>query len=144
MNRKLWLMITLVYVVSVILCGMAVAEGIDLDSLSVKELLDLQTQLDHKIVELSPYENCVLYEGKYIAGKEFEPGTYVFDCVSVRENTFHQCYVHLYCLDKDTGEYVENETIWGANLYLDEKLSATLEENDMIEIEDGILVAHMR
>ena len=108
---------------TIVLCGIAFAENINIDSLSIKELLDLQSQIDHKIVDLSPYENCVLYEGKYIAGKEIEAGTYVFDCVLVQENIFDQCYVHLYCLDDDTGEYVENKTIWGANLYLAEKVA---------------------
>lgn len=144
MKRMSWLVFTLLLVFAVLSCGVANAEGIDIDSLSVKELLDLQTKIDHKIVELSPYEDCILYEGKYIVGKEIEAGTYVLDCVYARENVFHQCFVRLNYFDDSKGEYVVYETDWGANLYTDEKYSVTLKENDMIDVDDGILVAHKR
>ena len=139
---KRW--ICIVFAIFLILCTAAYADGFDLDSLSITELLDLQTELDHKIVELSPYEDCVLYSGKYVVGEDLEEGNYVFNCVKVESNYFNQCYLRFLVWDESTGEYKDRMDDWGANLYVDEQYSSRVHANEIIDVESGILIAHKR
>lgn len=72
-----------IILVMITLSVSACAEGIDLEDLSLSELLSLHEQLDIAIeneIECRLDENSI-YQGVYIVGEDIAPGYYLFTCI---------------------------------------------------------------
>lgn len=66
----------------------AMAEGIDVSSISLSELLALHEQLDAAIdeeIECRLDENSI-FQGVYVVGKDILPGYYLFTCIVDRHD----------------------------------------------------------
>jgi len=75
--------IAVLFLVVMVLTMSSVAEEIDVDSLSLNQLIALELKIQQKIFELDSMNNSVLYPGRYEAGSDIESGEYLFQCVSL-------------------------------------------------------------
>ena len=81
----------------------ALAESIDLDSMTLDQLISLELAVQKKIYEQDPMAKCVLYPGTYIVGDDIDAGDYLVQCVSLMPD---DKYVRLIHRDAN-GEHLE-------------------------------------
>lgn len=63
------------------------ADSVDLDSMNLHQLLELEQEVHKKIYEYDPSSEWVLYQGTYIVGKDLEAGGYLFQCIDLTPDT---------------------------------------------------------
>ena len=89
------LVLFLVVLLIVALPFRSVGESIDLDSMSLEELMQLGLNVQKKIFERDEFSKGVLYPGNYKTGIDLEVGDYIIKCVSLMpENSCAWIYHH--------------------------------------------------
>lgn len=81
--KKIICCLVLIYFVFV---SIAFADELDLESMSLEELLDLQIRVQESIAFKDQYNELVYYPGEYEIGKNIEPGTYIVHPLSLEPN----------------------------------------------------------
>ena len=81
----------------------ALAESIDLDAMTLDQLISLELAVQKKIYEQDPMAKCVLYPGTYAVGADIDSGDYLVQCVSLMPD---EKYVRLIHRDAN-GEHLE-------------------------------------
>jgi len=83
------------------------ADNIELDSMSLYQLFELEHAVHKKIYEHDPSSEWVLYQGTYSVGKDLEAGEYLFQCIDLTPDT-----VRISICNRDSdGEVVEFEYV---------------------------------
>lgn len=112
------------------------AAAIDLEAMSLEELLELHTRLDAEIdARIGCYQSTIC-DGLYVAGKSIKPGTYMITCTEVYNNWM---YVTLFGNEEDY-------TTYSADMYNNVKLRLAQESVDaagksvIVHLEDGMVM----
>lgn len=109
----------------------SLAEEIDIDSMSLDQLIALDLRIEQKIYEMDSLSNSVLYPGRYIAGSDIETGEYLFRCVSFMPG---RNLASIRKLDANTKE-LDLEL-----LDLEESYRLRFDEGEMLDLENGVVV----
>ena len=110
------------------------SEGIDLDSLSETELVDLQFAVQSKIFELDPLSNLVFYPGHYIVGKDIEPGTYLIMPIKNVDSKWDQDFFDVYVYESKEARDNSESAIDHHGLHYDSPYKMTLEEGNFVSL----------
>lgn len=78
---KKWMAALLVFVI-LMFTGQALAEGVDLSTLSDDELVGLMKQIQEEMVARNIEGTANLKGGKYVAGRDLPAGSYIFTCLA--------------------------------------------------------------
>lgn len=113
----------------------AYALDIDLDSLSIEELMELRTQVAQKINEKVGSDAAPIASGVYVVGKDIREGTYYVSDTKIADKYFK---VFLY-EDEEAHKNREDMTGRGDVSYMKEGEDATISLHDgmVMEIEGG-------
>ena len=130
---------TVLFVLVLLFTSWSYAETMDLESLTLEELVDLSIRINEMIFERDQLNHNVLYPGTYIVGEDLDPGTYVFQCLKVDGGVNTKVKYGI-----DGEESILNDH--DSNSYLEEGevYQAKLEDNYYVRIEDGIVMAQKR
>lgn len=109
----------------------SLAEEVDLESMSLDQLIALDLRIEQKIFELDSMSNSALYPGRYVAGSDVEPGEYLFQCVSLMPG---RNFASIRRLDANTKE-LDLEL-----LDLEESYRLRFDEGEMLDLENGVVV----
>lgn len=113
----------------------AIAEGLDLSSMSYEQLVELKRAVDNEYYARPEAEPNVLAPGNYIVGEDIQAGTY-YVCVNSYEfnqtaNTWFRVYESRDAYDAGS------EPLWYNYISLDEQASCvTLKNGNMVRIGD--------
>lgn len=137
--RKL-ISVLLVCLLSICVAAPVYADGetatIDLEAMSLEELLELHTRLDAEIDARIGCDQSTICDGLYVAGKSIKPGTYMITCTEVYNNWM---YVTLFGNEEDY-------TTYSADMYNNVKLRLAQESVDaagksvIVHLEDGMVM----
>lgn len=110
----------------------AMAEEIDLNSMTLAELLKLHEQLDAAIQE---QYDCILdsngiYQGVYVVGTDIKAGRYLLTSVS---KTYFMCHLYEDMEHKTAHDGGQHETITG----IGDTLQLKLEEGMILVVDQG-------
>ncbi len=75
-----------VLVVCLLLIPIAVADGVDLSSMSNDEIVDLLNKVNTEIVNRGINKTATLPQGTYLAGSDLPAGRYIFTCLAVGDD----------------------------------------------------------
>lgn len=73
----------LIMLVAIVLSFSCCAETVNLDGMSLQELIDLDFQVRQKITEIDMSSEGILYSGIYDIGTALEAGQYLFKCIDL-------------------------------------------------------------
>ena len=130
MKKILVLVIILMLVISI----SALAEStIDLSGLSIEELIGLKSSVNEELHNRIGSDDSEIYSGKYIVGKNINPGKYTITCT---ESVGGGLSIDVYLLVEDKISY---EGMLNPHIYLNvgETGFIQLEEGTVLEISDG-------
>lgn len=107
----------------------AMAEEIDISSMSLDELVELQGKIASRINELLGTSSDAMYLGEYVCGIDIKSGRYLLTALE-RESPF---MIKLYAdaSMEDAGDSLVHESIYGGETY-------------DLEIEDGMILVVYR
>ena len=103
---------------------------VDIDSMDLQSLLELEKRVQERIFELDAGYNGVLYSGEYEAGVDLDPGTYVFTAIKIDEDPGYVTVV------KWTQDY---DVLDKGVFDLGESYQMRLEEDCLITVNDGVV-----
>ena len=119
-------------VVAIVICFLllnspfcALSEAIDLDTMSLDQLIQLELDIQKKIYELDPMSKCVLYPGTYKVGPDIEVGDYLIQCVSLMDDAKYVRLAHL----EESGYHLADPC-----LKLDDVCRIRFEEGQELEV----------
>ena len=75
--KKVAALIAVMLVMSIVAC----AEGVDLSSYSIDDLINLKTAIDQELIDRNYEGGFYLNPGIYVIGEDIEAGRYTFRCV---------------------------------------------------------------
>lgn len=113
-----------------ILSVCALAESLDLDAMTLDQLISLELDVQKKIYEQDPMAKHVLYPGTYIVGDDIDAGDYLVQCVSLMSD---EKYVRLIHRDAN-GEHLEEPC-----LDIEEVCRIRFEEGQDLKILYGVV-----
>lgn len=73
--KRLFAVLLIVLSVFAFMCN---AEEIDVSALSFEELVELESQIKQRLMELYPDYDMILDDGEYFVGMDFDPGKVMF------------------------------------------------------------------
>nr|DAG55577.1 MAG TPA: TRAF PROTEIN, TRAO PROTEIN, TRAN ADHESION, BACTERIAL SECRETION.5A [Bacteriophage sp.] len=91
--------------VSAPVCADGEAAAIDLEAMSLDELLELHEAIDAEIDARIGCEQETVCDGVYVAGTSIKPGTYIITCTSVNNMCM---YVSTFASEDDYATYKAN------------------------------------
>lgn len=100
----------LVFVMVLSFSGTIFAAGIDLDSMSIEELVELRDNVINKLNELLNPVNDVIGVGTYLVGRDIKEGVFA---ITVREDESGSYKIFETPEKHEAGEYFAWENVWG-------------------------------
>ena len=116
---------------SIVIVNCAIAEEINLDSMTLEQLIALDLRIEQKIYEMDSMSNSALYPGRYVAGSDIEVGEYLFRCVSLMPG---RKFVSIRKRDRD-GYELELQL-----LDPEESYRMHFDEGEIFDLENGVVV----
>lgn len=127
--KKFSLLLVLVLLLSVF---SAFAEGIDLSGMSLDELVELDFELQQRIVELDESKGEYVYPGEYNEGRDLESGSYLLRCIRLMPDA-EEMYITIH--DSTGNDY---ELVDITDMSIGDEYRISLEEGYQLIIEDGV------
>lgn len=125
--------LVLTVAISLLLYFSASAAGIDVESMSVDELLELKDSINKRLEELGE-ANTLLYPGSYVAGRELNPGDYTVALSLDFPNEYGWCYIAVY-EDESMAKSLLNRLVEA-----DVPQHVHLDDNNMLFVQDSPVV----
>ncbi len=115
----------------------ALAEGIDIESMDLNDLLILHAKIDARIAELlaCSVDTETIYQGSYTVGKDIIPGRYLLTCNKDTDDKWDQDFV--IWLYQSEEEYKANRRLSSDSVAFEQSLSVTLEEGMKLIVVQG-------
>lgn len=109
------------------------AEGVDLSSMSVEELIQLHNQIDEILADKFKCELDVIYPGTYVVGRDIKEGRYILNCLKTGIVNFW--IITFY----ENEEELENRnSLTNENLRIGDQVQINLIDGMVVEIDDGL------
>lgn len=109
------------------------AEGMDLSSMSVEELIQLHNQIDEILADKFKCELGVIYPGIYVVGKDIKEGRYLLNCLKTGMVNFW-----IITLYENEDEFENRNRLYNENLEIGGQAQLNLTDGMVIEIHDGL------
>ncbi len=130
MRKIVVMMVMLIMLVALV---PAHAESIDLEALSLDELVSLRNRITDIISTRTVSSENEIYSGEYIVGEDIKPGKYILTFVRLVEDCSHG---KVSLLHKDeSGKYYYDDVV---GLSIGEEYYLDLTEGMRIDIRDGV------
>lgn len=117
----------------------AIAEEMDISSLTLDELIELQGKITSRINEALSASSDVIYMGEYVGGVDIKPGRYLVTGLEEKFQ-FGMClYADTSAMDSD--DYLINKGLFGGETY-----DLEIEEGMVLEVYRGsaIVTSHAK
>ena len=122
-------------ILTMIVCG-AYAEELDLESMSLDELVTLHRRLDAEIKERTACtdESAPFYHGNYVVGQDIKAGTYAFTCTYKTEGHYDMA-IYVY----ENAEAQENyERLNVIGLQVGDTGTFTVRDGNILSVQNGM------
>ena len=134
--KKLLCML-LAVIMALTFCSSALAETLDLSSLTDEEVADLYAQLQDEMIERDMI-NLELYSGTYLGGDDLPAGRYVVSAVELYEGVSGP-YVQYTLYEFDSAKNDWEKLEWVSVHAVGEKMSFRIKEGQQVKISNGVV-----
>lgn len=109
------------------------AEGMDLSSMSVEELIQLHNQIDEILADKFKCELDVIYPGTYVVGRDIKEGRYLLNCL--RTGSVNYWIITFY---ENEEEFKNRNSLTKENLQIGDQVQINLSDGMVIKIGEGL------
>ena len=129
-------LISFICLVMVLSCFVCYSEGIDLESMSDFELIELQLKVQEAIYQYDPTSGFAIYPGVYIVGEDIEAGDYIVKVLEYRDE--NQPTVSQITVWPDRDSYNEFRT---ADIFQSARFDKKNDPVIQLNIKDGMVLS---